>query len=98
MCDRYRNDNYTWIVRENRYFIDSELNLSISYFQFFWGRPSKGINSSELNLTDCNEGSGCAQAPCSIGNCLVSHWVAQKSHGPTFSRFFDSSPRHSNFQ
>jgi hypothetical protein len=36
MCDCYRNDNYTWIddVRENRYFIDSELNLSISYFQF----------------------------------------------------------------
>jgi hypothetical protein len=28
-------------------------------------------------LTDCNEGSGCAQAPCSIGNCLESHWVAQ---------------------
>lgn len=75
-CDCYRNPNDS-LTRENRYFEDSELNLSISYIQFSVGISKRGMDYSKLDLSDCQEGLGCSQAECSPGSCSETHWVAK---------------------
>ena len=74
-CDCYRSP-HDGITRENRYFEDSELNLSISYFKFLTGISNRGMNHNKLNLSDCKEGRGCIQAKCSPGSCFETDWIA----------------------
>lgn len=75
-CDCYRNPNDS-LTRENRYFEDSELNLSISYIQFSVGISKRGMDYNKLDLSDCQEGLGCSQAECSPGSCSETHWFAK---------------------
>lgn len=74
-CDCYRNPKDT-LSRENRYYENLELNLSISYIQYSWGISKRGMDCDKLNLTNCQEGMGCSQASCSPGYCSETHWIA----------------------
>lgn len=75
-CDCYRNPKDS-LSRENRYYENVELNLSISYIQYSWGISKRGMNIETLNLTNCLKGLGCTQAGCSPGACSDTHWIAQ---------------------
>jgi hypothetical protein len=74
-CDCYRNPSDT-LSRENRYYENSELNLTISYFQHSVGISKRGMDYNSLTLSNCREGLGCTQASCSPGNCMKTHWIA----------------------
>jgi hypothetical protein len=74
-CDCYRSANQE--SRENRYYENSELNLIITYHQFFWGIQSRGMDSAQLNLTNCTDEVGCTQSGCSPGNCTETQWIAR---------------------
>jgi len=74
-CDCYRNHEDT-LSRENRYYENLELNLSISYIQYSWGISKRGMDINTLTLTNCQEGIGCIQASCPPGDCSETHWTA----------------------
>jgi hypothetical protein len=60
---------------ENRFFHDTELNFSMSFYQLFEGIPTRGIDPNLLILS-CHNETGCIQGGCSPGNCSSPTWVA----------------------
>ena len=77
-CDCFREGFE--IMIENRAFMDSENNFTISFSQFFDGYPSRGIDPELLTLNDCTVGVGCKQGGCMPGDCSRPTWIIQGGH------------------
>jgi len=73
ICDCYRNENTLDNLLENRYYINYQFNLRISYLQVFYTRPFQAHNLDWLNYycdnNDINNPSICEQTGCIPGAC-----------------------------